>query len=183
MVTPSRTFHATQAAALAELLLLKFANERYGTTLPRVLKVLEPDGPSTDGGRKARQPLVLAPEKGPENRSVMCGWIDGAKRTGELRSYTVISQQFQARHGEALDLSRGEYDRFLQIAQEFLRAQGIEIHFSNAPVPRASTVPPGSLPPPAARVPAAAGLTPLLVGLSFVLGFVLCLILVKAGLL
>lgn len=183
MVTPSRTFHASQAAALAELLLLKFANERYGTTLPRMLKVLEPDGPSTDGGRKARQPLVLTPERGLENRGVMCGWIDGAKRTGELRSYSVISQQFQARHGEPLDLSRGEYDRFLQAAQEFLRAQGIEIHFSNAPVARASTIPPGALPPPHPVAGAASWMTPVLVGASFVLGFVLCLLLVKTGLL
>jgi hypothetical protein len=181
MVDPNRTFHASQAIALAELLLLKFANERYGTGVPRVLKVLETDGPSTDGGRKARQPLVLMPDGGPENRAVMCGWIDGAKQTSELRSYMVISQQFQSRHNEPLDISRGEYDRFLKTAQEFLKTQGLEVHFSSAPAARASSIPPPASP--SAPRPAAtqAWMTPVLVATSFVLGFILCLILVKSG--
>lgn len=183
VIDGSRTFHASQAVALAELLLLKFSKERYGTTVPRVVKVLEPDGPSTDGGRKARQPLVLMPERGPENRGVMCGWIDGAKHTSELRSYAVINQAFQARHNEALDLSRGEYDRFLQAVQEFLKAQGLEVHFSNAPTARAATIPPSSVPPPGVSSGAPSWVVPALVGTSFLLGFVLCLILVKAGLL
>jgi hypothetical protein len=183
MVDGSRTYHASQAVALAELLLLKFAKERYGTTVPRVVKVLEPDGPSTDGGRKARQPLVLMPERGPENRGVMCGWIDGAKQMGELRSYAVINQAFQARHNEALDLSRGEYDRFLQAVQEFLKAQSLQVHFSNAPTARAPTMPPASVPPPGSSAVDSTWMTPVLVGTSFLLGFVLCLVLVKAGVL
>lgn len=183
MVDGNRTFHASQAIALAELMLLKFTNERYGTTVPRTLKILEPDGPSTDGGRKARQPLVLMPEGGPENRAVMCGWIDGSKRTSELRSYAVISQAFSARHNEGIDLSRGEYDRFLKALQDFLKAQEIEVHFSSTPAPRAPTAPPASLPPPQRVAAQANWVSPLLLGTSFLLGFVLCLVLVKAGIL
>src|SRR5687768_14401573 len=94
-----RTMHADQAVHLADLVSLKFSSIRYGTTSKRVLKVMEPDGPSTDGGRKARQSIVLAPEEGDEKGTIVCGWLDVFRRVAELKSYPVVSQTHQERYG------------------------------------------------------------------------------------
>ena len=55
----SRTFHASQALELSELVNMRFARLRYGSADPMVVRMREPDGPSTDAGRKARHPLLL----------------------------------------------------------------------------------------------------------------------------
>lgn len=141
----SRTHHADQAAQLSDLIGLKFANARFGTTIKRLLKVSEPDGPSTDGGRKARQSIVLAPEDEGASGAVVCGWLDVAKRTAELKSYAVLAQTYRERYGVDLDLSRGEHHRMQQALIEFLRGLVIDVRMSN--IPRKTTVIPGTEPP------------------------------------
>ena len=136
---PSRTHHANQAVAIKELLALRFAEERFGDAAPRALKVSEPDGPSTDGGRKARQSLVLADTDGAT--SLVCGWIDVAKRVAEVRAFAVVNQQHQARHHRPLDIPREDYNRFAGELSSFLETQGIETHQRKAPPRQASSIP------------------------------------------
>jgi len=143
----SRTFHANQAIQISELLTIRFARDAFGTAPQRKVAVSQPDGPSTDGGRKARQAILLSAEDG--TGALMCGFIDVAQHKAEVRNYSALSQEFQARHRRPIDISRGEYDRFLQDAREFLSMQGMHVHVAHAPhLPDNRAV---SGPPPGAR--------------------------------
>lgn len=175
---PSRTHHANQAVELSDLIGLKFSPHRYGTEMPRYVRVREPDGPSTDGGRKARQAIVLCAERdaGPD---LMCGFVDVVKRTAELRSYAMVKQSFESRFNRELDITRGEYNRFLEALQAFLRVQSIETRVVNSgrgPT-SGSTVP---LPAP----PSEGNTLPVLaIVLSGGFGFLICYLLMRFGLL
>lgn len=133
---PSRTHHANQAVAIGELLSLKFSNLNLYAKVPRTLKVMSPDGPSTDGGRKARQSLVLAPREG-RGPNIVCGYVDTARHVAELRSFVVINKQNEDRYHEPLDFMRVEYDRFVQDIIAFLQSQGLQARISNEKLPSA----------------------------------------------
>jgi translation initiation factor IF-2 len=167
---PSRTYHANQAIQVSDLISVKFADRRFGTSTPRIVRVSEPDGPSTDGGRKARQPILLVPEQG-EGNTVVCGFLDVTKRSAELRAYLVLSQQYQQRFGVPLDLSKGEYDRLLTEMQEFLKAQGIEVRLSTAGASRAAQAATAQASPSA---PNPTVTVILAIGIGIVIGFVTC---------
>src|SRR5687767_3995285 len=128
----SRTHFTDQAVHLCDLVGLKFASQRYGTSPRRVVRVMEPDGPSTDGGRKARQSIVLVPENG-DGGHIVCGWLDVFRRAAELKSYVLLSQSFQERYGMPIDLSRVEYQRMVDTMLEFLRGVQIDARMSNTP--------------------------------------------------
>lgn len=146
----SRTRHASEALHLSDLINVKFAGNRYGTEVQRSLRVTEPDGPSTDGGRKARQAILLQ-HPTDERRNLICGFINSAKRFCEVRSFQVVSEAHRRRHEEAVDISSGEYRRFTSDLKAFLEAHNFEFRIENAPVrPRApSTVRPTPAPIPA----------------------------------
>ena len=143
----SRTFHASQAIEISDLVGIKFSGQKFGTTTPRLIKVSEPDGPSTDGGRKARQNILLVPETG-DAGTVVFGWLDSAQKKAELKGYVFLSQSYQQRYGSTLDLSKGEYDRLLQEMQDFLKGQMIDTRVAQAAPARSSS---RSGPPPAAK--------------------------------
>lgn len=137
---PSRTYHATQAMQLSELIGLKFAASRYGKARPRVVKVQEPDGPSTDGGRKARQAMMLVPEKG-EGNTIVFGFIDVVKRTAELRSYAALKAHYEARFHSPIDLEDDDYGRLLGTMRDYLNLQQVAFELTDdAPPPRAASV-------------------------------------------
>lgn len=174
-VDASRTYHANQAVELGELLAIRFGDLNFGNTTRRNLKVSEPDGPSTDGGRKARQSILLAPDgRGP---AIVCGFLDVSRRTAEVRSFVLISQQYQQRHGVGLDFTREDYDRFVHELLEFLKLQGMDTRVSNAaqssPAPRSSKLPKAPQAP-RPQVHAPALIVAVTVGLvmGFALGYV-----------
>jgi hypothetical protein len=176
---PSRTYHANQAIQVSDLIGVKFADQRFGTEPPRVVRVSEPDGPSTDGGRKARQPILLVPEKGDGN-TVLFGFLDVVKRSCELRSHAVLSQQYQQRYGAALDLSKGEYERLTTELTEFLKAQAFEVRFSSATPQRAAST--AANPAHPVRPESSAGVVTVLlaIGIGCVVGFAICYLIMVA---
>ncbi|MBI4821643.1 MAG: hypothetical protein HY791_35605 [Deltaproteobacteria bacterium] len=123
----SRTVHAQQALDISELLSLKFADKSFGTRTPRKLKVTAPDGPSTGGGKRARQSIILVPAEEPENwnsgESVPCGWLDAAQKQAELKSFDVLASQYHQRHGRRIDIDQPGYDLLLADIQAFLKTQ------------------------------------------------------------
>jgi len=133
----SRTHHASQAIAISELVALKFAKLNLGGKIPRTLKITSPDGPSTDGGRKARQSLVLAPLEG-RAPDIVCGFIDTARGVAELRSYVVLDRQNKDRYGKPLDFMRVDYDKFVHEMVTFLNTQGLDARVSNEKIERAT---------------------------------------------
>ena len=131
----NRTFHASQALELGLIVAQKFVNRRYGTDPKRVVKVSELDGPSTDGGRKARQSLVLAASDG-YGPAIVFGWIDTATKRAELRSWSLLNKQFQARAGRSLDVDIDSYGQLLDEMDALLRSQGVYVtHATEASMP------------------------------------------------
>ncbi|MFO0728805.1 MAG: hypothetical protein U1E65_33815 [Myxococcota bacterium] len=180
----SRTFHASQAVQISDLIALKFVDQRFGTAVPRVLKVTEPDGPSTDGGLKARQSILLAPEDpSSAQAAIVCGFLDVSRRSAELRPFAVVSQQHQQRYGGNIDITKGEYERCIHDLHEFLRAQAIDSRVAVTAATRSpSMVPRRSLPPTSAVDDATQRTTMALVAvLAFLLGFAACYLLVRIG--
>ena len=100
-----RTLHAQQAFEFSDLFAYKFGSRIYGG---RRFKLMEPDGPSTAGGRQARQSLILQPDEG--EQKLVAGWIDATQKSAELKGYNTLKEQHQARFGKSLDMSREEYD-------------------------------------------------------------------------
>jgi hypothetical protein len=173
-VEASRTFHATQAVQISELLTIRFANETWGTTVPRRIEVTEPDGPSTDGGAKARQTIMLSPPDGGDGRAIVCGFIDVKRRMADIRGFAALSQQYQQRFGDPVDITRGEYDRFLKDVVDFLKQQGLETHVSNTPPVRStarSSQPAAAVSPIPTKVIALATVFGMILGLF--LGFII----------
>ncbi len=172
----SRTYHAKQAMDFSTLVTLKFRERRYGIDSSRVIRLRQPDGPSTDAGRKARQAIMLVRERSEAADAVVCGWIDVPKKKAELRGYLVVSEAHERRYRKPFDLSRGEYHRVLEGIQELLDGHGFETRISNLP---------RSLPKPE-RKPAEPSLDmlrlwPLIA--SGVLGFLVCYALTLWGVL
>lgn len=179
---------------LSELITLKFAPYKFGKAPVRVVRVAEPDGPSTDGGRKARQPMMLAPERGDGN-SIVFGFIDLTKKAAELRSFHSIKQQYEARHHEALNMTDEEYGKLLGTMRDFLNAQQFGFELVDLPPPRAqsTSAPPSgpnvrvrgasnlSAPPTAADEEPTLSKLPIAIGFiaGTLFGFVLCYILMR----
>jgi hypothetical protein len=102
------TMTAQEGFDAAQLVKAAFARKTVGKRTPRMLQVIEPDGPSTAGGKRARQTIRLAPVAG-DTFPVMCGFLDVAQRVVELRSYETLVQQYEARFGVPCDITSEEY--------------------------------------------------------------------------
>lgn len=136
------TFHASQAVMIGELLKVKFANETYGDGIRRRLHIADPDGPSTDGGRKARQAITLESEDRQGGR-IVAGFLDVNRRTAEIRSFVAVAQQYQARHKLPIDLPRGHYEEFITELSNFLKSQSINVTLTDAAPQQATPQLPG----------------------------------------
>ncbi len=176
---PKRTLHASQAVHLSDLINLRFSPERFGTVNPRYVKVTEPDGPSTDGGRKARQAIMLCAQTDPDDRGIVCGHIAIKLKQADLRSYAYVKHIFESRFGRDLDISRGEYNRLIELLQKFLHEQEYMSTVLNTP--RGGTfAKPAGVPAGTARVSASASSgTGLAMLLSFGFGFLTCFLLMR----
>lgn len=174
---PFRTYHANQALELSELVNMRFARIRYGTTDPRLVRMREPDGPSTDAGRKARQPLVL--QRSPNDDSgLVFGFVDLFKRTADIRGYPLLRQQHEQRYGTPLGLSSVEYGRLVDDLRGFLSSHAIDVRLVNAS--RSPTQTSGATPSSnraASPVPAVASIPVFPMLLSAAIGFALCYVL------
>ncbi|HEX8699288.1 MAG TPA: hypothetical protein VF815_10660, partial [Myxococcaceae bacterium] len=120
-----RTAFSNKAALIADLIKATFSRRSYGTA-PYRLRIDEPDGPSTGGGRQARQPisLVASMDSAP---AVVCGWVDVAKKESQLRTHAVVAKRHKARYGVDLDIHEDEYERFLNELVDTLFYGGIKI--------------------------------------------------------
>jgi hypothetical protein len=206
MAELSRTHHADQAVHLADLVSLKFANTRYGTSRRRIVRVMEPDGPSTDGGRtdaviggarppaartgtlpvrQARQSIVLMPEDAElGGGGIVCGWLDTFRRVAELKSYAVVSHAFLDRYGMPIDLPKGEYHRMVEAMLEFLRGLQIDARMMHAARAKSVIVerPVAVADPAPVRLPDSAERLTLIAG-GALFGFSLCYALFALGVL
>lgn len=124
--SPLRTMFANHSALLAEELRVGLAKKVYGRGPHRVLRIDEPEGPSTAGGKLARQSISLVPRKG-SGPSLVCGWVDVSKREAQLRNFDAVARRYEAHHGEPLELRADEYERFLTDVEEVLTRAVIKV--------------------------------------------------------
>jgi hypothetical protein len=89
----------------------------------RVLKVQEPSGPSTQGGRNARQALMLS--AGAE--SPVIGWVDFGQGTGEVKNYESVLQAWSARYARPFDVTRENYADFRAELLAQLKALKVQV--------------------------------------------------------
>ena len=168
---PQRTEFAQQAFEFTDLFAYKFASLIYGGQRPRRVRLTETDGPSTAGGRHARQPLLLVPDRG--DGKLVLGWIDVTQRQAEIRTYEILREQFAARYSTPIDLERGAYDRLRRDLDGFLKLQKFEVRNASAQAKSASRAPTVVNPAQAKNMPVVLSivfLAGILVGLS--LGYI-----------
>ncbi|MDY7229167.1 hypothetical protein [Hyalangium rubrum] len=120
-----RTAFSNKAALIADLVKATFARRSYGIA-PYRLRIDEPDGPSTAGGLHARQPISLVANL-ESTPTIVCGWVDVAKKEAQLRSYGVVVKRHQNRYREGFDITEEEYERFLNELVDTLFYGGIKI--------------------------------------------------------
>jgi hypothetical protein len=121
-----RTAFSSRAVLIADLLRDKFSRRFFGRPPYRVLRVDEPEGPSTAGGLLARQAISLVSRQGAAP-SVVCGWVDTSKSEAQLRGYESVARRYESHHGTPLDLSPEHYERFLDDMVETLSSGGIKV--------------------------------------------------------
>jgi len=121
-----RTMFANHSALLAEQLREALDKKMYGRSPHRVLRIDEPEGPSTAGGKHARQAISLVPRKG-SGPSVVCGWVDVSKREAQLRNFEAVAKRYESHHGEELVLAQEEYERFFQDVEAVLTQASIKV--------------------------------------------------------
>ncbi len=142
-----RTLFASAALRLAATLTAQVHKIRLGKDPVRQVKVLEPDGPSTAGGKLGRLSIVLVPESG-SGQSLMFGWFDIGTNKAEIRSFESLAEQFQTRFDRAIDIERAAYEELAAKVTAFLTLEGYEISSpgkaSDQPAPHQSSPAPPS---------------------------------------
>ena len=169
---------AQQALEVSDLLNMRFSGMPVGQEPKTRLLVNAPDGPSTDGGKKARQSITIGPADAASAAALMCGWIDVAQKKAEFRSYRIVAAQSEQRYHRAFDVTEAEYEGLLREAQSLLGFQGFEIVVhDDMPLQAASPTHAGAHAPDAApesgsKVPMALSLTVLAIGvIAAIVGF------------
>jgi len=118
-----RTMVSQQAMEMSQLLTLRFARQAVGSEVPKRLTVQAPDGPSTEGGKRARQSIVLTPVEDGAPGAIMCGWLDIAQKAAELRTHAVVAQSHRDRYHKELDVAQDQYDALMTDVVNLLASQ------------------------------------------------------------
>ncbi|HEX5660639.1 MAG TPA: hypothetical protein VFX59_25775 [Polyangiales bacterium] len=113
------TINAREGFNAAEVVNAAFGKRAIGSTTPRRLEVIEPDGPSTAGGKRARQTIRLVALSGTA-APLMCGSLDASQRSVELRSYATVCAQYEERFNQPLDISAEDYTKLCKDLQATL---------------------------------------------------------------
>jgi hypothetical protein len=117
---------AHQAVNAAELLNLGLHKKTIGARDPRHIEVSEPSGPSTGGGKRARQSITLVPISG-EGGVLMCGWLDVAHKLADVRSYDEVAEQYKQRFGSRFEPTAHEYERLMDDLRGMVEQLGFRL--------------------------------------------------------
>ncbi len=121
---PLRTALAAKGVELSALFFVVFEETELPGTPPRQPRLMAPPGPSTGGGKMARQHVTLVPVDDQDGPSVVAGWVDSSTKRCELRSWGTLADRHQQRRGKKLDIPKGAYGRFAREAAAFFKEQG-----------------------------------------------------------
>jgi len=104
-----------------------FGGVRVMGSVVRRPELVVPEGMSTAGGRRARQPICLQPESG-GGPVLTIGWVDIPQRRSVLRTYRCLQGMHQARFGNRpFDLDATSYNAFFDQAKGLLENCGLAV--------------------------------------------------------
>jgi hypothetical protein len=137
------THVAAKAVTLADLFEERFSAGLDGPVLFRI-HLASPDGPSTGGGKQVVQPIKLVPADG--GPTIVIGVANTIKKTVELRSYALLTEQYAQRYkGAQLPILAGAYRQLLADFTAFFQAMSLSVSTVDAsrtlrpPTPTASS--------------------------------------------
>ncbi len=107
-----RTQVANQAASLAETVTEGFAGFHIGAG-DYIVELSTPEGPSTGGGRQARQHLRLVPRR-KGYAVVVAGIVDPVTSYAEIRTFEHVAILHELRFRRPLEITGDEYEDFLR---------------------------------------------------------------------
>lgn len=107
-----RTQVANQAANLAQTVSEGFAGFHMGAG-DYVVELMAPEGPSTGGGRAARQHLRLVPRRR-GYPTIVVGAVDPVTSTGEVRTFDHVALLHELRFRRPLEINADEFGAFLR---------------------------------------------------------------------
>lgn len=113
-----RTRVANQAASLAESVTDGFDGFHIGAG-DYVVELSTPDGPSTGGGKQARQNLCLVPRR-KGYAVIVAGTVDPVIGSAELRTFEHVAVLHEVRFKRPLEINGDEYADFLSKANVVL---------------------------------------------------------------
>jgi hypothetical protein len=120
------TVMAREGINAAEVVNTALKKKEVGKETPRRVEVIAPHGPSTSGGKKARQSITLVPVSG-QGAALMCGFLDVAQKSVEIRDYAVVAEQFKKRFGTRFDVSAEEYGALFKQLGGILETLGFKL--------------------------------------------------------
>lgn len=119
------TVMAQQGVDAAQVVNTAMQKRVVGTSTPRRIEVIAPHGPSTSGGKKARQSITLVPVAG-GGAAIVFGFLDVAAKAFEVRPHALVSQQFKARFGEPFEATPDEYAALVKDMAKILGTLGFK---------------------------------------------------------
>jgi hypothetical protein len=120
------TSHAQEAVNAAELINSAFKKRTLGSAVPRRLEVAPPSGPSTSGGKKARQPITLV-QPALQAPAVMIGFLDVAQKSAGLRDYELVARQYEGRFRASFETTKDEYQALCRDLTGMLETLGFGV--------------------------------------------------------
>lgn len=120
------TSHAQEAVSAAELINSAFKKRSVGSAIPRRLEVAPPSGPSTSGGKKARQPITLV-QPAVQAPAVMIGFLDVAQKSAGLRDYELVAKQYEGRFRSGFETTQEEYQALCRDLRGMLETLGFSV--------------------------------------------------------
>lgn len=120
------THNAEEGLNAAELINAAFKKRVVGSAVPRHVEVAAPSGPSTSGGKKAKQSITLAQAAQPAP-AVMIGFLDAAHKTAGIRDYEVVAKQYEARFRAAFETTADEYQVLIKDLTGMLTTLGYKL--------------------------------------------------------
>lgn len=119
-----------------------FDSVRIGGAVARKPVLVAPEGMSTAGGKRARQPLVLQPDD-PMAATVTVGWIDIGERRGMVRTHAALATLHAERFRDRpFDVDPASYAAFFEQARTFLQSCGFTVKVEDEGAPASSELRP-----------------------------------------
>jgi hypothetical protein len=120
------THNAEAGLNAAELINSALKKRVIGNAVPRRVEVASPSGPSTSGGKKAKQPITLVQPERPAP-ALMIGFLDVPHKTAGIREYALVAKQFEARFRVAFETTPDEYEALTKDLRGMLVTLGYEL--------------------------------------------------------